>query len=928
MAGVAIACIGVAGVSNEGAPAHAVTGQGLVVVGEMPFGRPWSAVPPPGLIVDDVLHQGFVLDMADGTVAQYDLEAMRLQRRVPIPDHIRFRGNDGRQFAAVDSARHRIFWTLSTQLSVGTCNVSPIAVLDTVKMTWQVRELPCTPPPVEDAFVINGLSYDEATDRLHLVGMYQSTNLVYGTGMQLPKQPTLYAQVNPDSFEIDWLVDASAVCDWHNNGQHAATVGAGGDRLVGFCHQGGRSFGARGAALSVPVSDGHPEVVNGQARTEVNPTYSDPGVLRLIDPVTGRLLLISGALPFGPAVWVYDTKNAWFTGVTPTGVDPNAAERFDYGFDVRSGRLYVHSSRGVVVVDTRHTPLPGGVTYEVDQDVRAEGATADVMAVDGGLRRIFRVDPKGKRWIVIEDRTPVTPPDVERDPDLGTADVPEEAGKTDRTYTAGGNAYGAHFLNVGGIPAAIHSYDLREDCFHRFFMNNAPCLVPLIVSPGNREYFLGHTSASVGESSGAGAFASAGRSAPRDYATDADARSLGKCYADRVETMFSAARKPMDDGCTAAAPLAELLAVGPLQGFTFENLRRGTAPRARPEDDFPVPSSACGDEGAHADDPDPEDRPQPVARSDVRCIAKDGKAYGDAWLRTVSFEASGFPTIGVAGASSRVETRLDPERGVVTRAEATAEGVVIGDIVKIGRVHTVAETSAKGRTGTTRAQFLREVSDVVMPGFSCATTCDPAQVADGITKAFGGLVQARVRDPLKLATPRGHTGLVAKDPGLVASDAAINDDDSVAASGLDLIVIHDYSKGSGADGQNNSGRSRFILSLAGVQAESHYGVFPVPVSGAGTGGVFIDEVDAGRAAIAGEDRFLPGIVTPPSTPARHRPGGVTVAPGTRFPTLDKAIRLVVNNPAQAALVAMLLGLLAAPIYVAIRRRLVAAVWQA
>jgi hypothetical protein len=43
-------------------------------------------------------------------------------------------------------------------------------------------------------------------------------------------------------------------------------------------------------------------------------------------------------------------------------------------------------------------------------------------------------------------------------------------------------------------------------------------------------------------------------------------------------------------------------------------------------------------------------------------------------------------------------------------------------------------------------------------------------------------------------------------------------------------------------------------------------------------------------------------------------------------TIAEAIRLIVNHPRQAGLLAVFLAILASPVYLAVRRRLVASVW--
>lgn len=900
-------------------------------IGFMPYGfdSPKTPPPQPGLVVDAGIHRGFVVHQ--GTLFVYDLRSMALEASLAIPGGL---DNARRPYAAVDTAHHRIFWTLSPRSSVD-CQSTFVAVLDTQQLTWSVRPMSCLksgPIPI----VLNGISYDAVHDRLYVVGYPSVADVPYSfaSGL-LQRQPAVIAELNPDTLEVTWDVDVSSFCDWHERGalSTSATVARTGDTVLLFCLQGGpnrNAGGARGSVLRIPLHNGNPAKDGlGQHVISVVGAYSDVSVRVIVDPATSRVMLVSGQLPFGPALWVFDAQRGAFVGVLPTGVDPNTLEGFDFGFDQVAGRFYLHSSRGFVLADVRHTPLPGGVSFDTGAGPILPTHGALEISLDSGLKRLFVVDEERRGWRVFEDRLP-PPPKLELvDPDRGTADIPEKAGETDTTYSATGTAYGARVLNVGGIPSALQQATARADCRARPFGREG-CAVSMLVSPGNREYFLGQTSVGFGKSAGGSAFATAGRASPRDFATDADARSIGLCYADRVDQLYSGGGTQASGVCQHVEPLANSLAGGPLEGFTLEGFRGGTTPRGDPSKDFPIPSSYCNDFGDAPHAPTTEDRPFTGAtRSTVACDAEKGVLVAEAEIGTTSLPASGsIPALAFTRAKSTLSTALTAD-GMASTAEAVAEGVAIGDLVHIGRVATRATAVARGRSGSAMTSFDRHFEFVTAPGFSCAEQCDPRQVAEGISRAFSGLVAVRVPEPRQVATPRGFTAYVAKDPNLFASDGAINDDDSVTVNALDLIVVNDYARGAGADGQQNAGRSRFIVSLAGVQVESHYGVFPLPRTedGVAPGGGPFDAL-----ASIGNELVLPYINPQPRphidpTPPRPVPA-VNNTPGPAFPrTVAEAVRLVVNNPREAALLAFFLAILAAPVYLAVRRRLVASVWQ-
>jgi hypothetical protein len=197
-------------------------------------------------------------------------------------------------------------------------------------------------------------------------------------------------------------------------------------------------------------------------------------------------------------------------------------------------------------------------------------------------------------------------------------------------------------------------------------------------------------------------------------------------------------------------------------------------------------------------------------------------------------------------------------------------------------------------------------------------------------------------------SPGGFQATVTKDPDTRAGDFAVNDDDTHTVSALEAVFYND----------GTQGRNRVVLQLAGVEAESRYGIHEVPDFGSfdegpaeeALPGAEVPEAPAAPAppaASAGED--LRASYTPEDTPAAagepltyeeilddivpavatqpvFRPGGggfVDRLPGPlQAPArvLRDAIRLLVNQPAQFGLLFATFALLAAPLYLAYRRR--------
>jgi hypothetical protein len=906
--------------------ANIATGSTLVERGLMPDGVNRAGFPtPPGLLVDSTLHRGYVFDESGGyRIRVYDLVERRHVFDVQLPTGTT---NGTRSLGMVDPVHHRVFWTLGpASIPSIECRDSPIGVLDEITLKWSVMYIPCLTDPVPGGLLVNGMSYDAVPNKLYFIGVPASTFPVYRLASP-PYQPTIVAQLDGTTLALDWSVGLTQECPWNEMGS-AATIGRSGHLIITYCLRGGlnqNAGGGRGLAVSFPVDDDDQLIKPVQAR--VDTTYTDNGVLREVDPVTGRLLLISRVLPFGPAVWVYDTRKGWFNGVVPTGNAQAEEEDLDYGFDPVSGRVYLHSKRGYVVVDARHTPLPGGISYSADAQ-RCTPCLTTTLSVDTGLRRLFRYDKDHSGWVVVDDLTPDVPTPPAPDPDRGTAHIPEQPGVTDRTYAASASAFGAHILSAGGIPTPIQGSMRRADCVRRVVIPGSGCVLPGLVSPGDREYFVAQTSVGLGSTAGGAAFATGARASPRDYATDSDARAIGRCYADRLEQLLGGTGSMATGVCQLVEPLANQAAQGPLTGLTLGSLRSGTTPHADGKDDVPIPSSQCTDFG---DTPVTNQPPETGSStwSRVTCDAEQAVFTAESRTATVAFPTiESSPVVSVARTTSSMSTALDPQKGLLTTATATAEGVSIGGQVSIARLTTTATVSANGQSGH-EPTFTRTISGVSAPGYSCTTadSCRLDQVVDAINKAFSGTLVVSIPEPHLLATQFGATALMSKDPERAASDAAINDDDTVTVDALDFLFINDYSYGNGVDGQRVAGRSRFLVGLAGVQVESHYGVFLLPTSDAdattsptATGSL------QDQPTLLGTDPVGPYAVVP--VPENGLERALSADPrGSRLPNVAQAVRLIVNKPRQAGLLALMLALLVSPVYLAIRRRAVASVWQ-
>jgi hypothetical protein len=876
-------------------------GSGLRVVGFMrynlrpPFDLSSSLNSDPLFLIDPVIHRGLLLADEKGstpTFVAYDLEKMRRVGQVAWPSGVPIQGG----VPAVDVVRHRMFVAEPTGDAGANCSGTILITVDERSLTSKRGDLPCVN---HMGFAVTGLSYYGATNKLYVVGMPSIEYLEHQTLADAQSvHSTIIGQVDAETLKVDWTVDVSPQCNWQFTQDTKSVVARQGGSIVSFCYAGGASYnfgGARGQAVLVPLKDDKPITMGGRPVVQVSPTF--PGAVHVnIDPMTGRLLIRSDSEPYGPAVWGYDALNERFFGVVPAGV-PYGAEDDEYnGFDEVTGRLYRMTPKGIVVVDGRQNPLSGGVIYPVLTGSHGSGSnTAGIHAligIDGNLRRLFFPYPERGGFVVVEDTIP--PPDrtEHADPDLGTADVAEVPGSTTSAFSGSADAFGVHIIDVGGIPGAIDNYD--QTCFNpdlglpspRNLDPNGRCLADQLVTAGNREFFLAETGAELGSESGVSAFGTVFRVPANDSATDADFRSLALCFTDRLPGQVPAsARDGVATFCRDTSPL------GQFQNGTHDKQGK----------DVPFPGSVCVDETNEYAQQSETNR---LGGTGVHCDSAKHSVDAKADSAIVALPDVAQPALSVAHASSTIETVRTAE-GVVTTVTATASGIRIGGVFTIGRVYAEAVTKAHGRSGTTAATFTRLLSDVRGPGFNCVV-CDPQQVVDAFNQIFSTQARLRLPGPFSLASPHGYQGLLVKDPSLRASDVTILNDDTDTFNGLDLIVNND---GFNLTTSGPNARSRLVVGLAGVHAESRYGIFPVLAGGGG------NQVPPITSVIGNGPGSFP-------LPGGGGPVGTVTPPPSVNPAqiIRQVWQFVVNHPAQAALLFVLWMVLASPVYFGMRSR--------
>jgi len=871
---------------------------GLKPLGVMPFDWPFdvntSGNTALNLFIDPSVHRGFlvILDTAGKyQILVYDLQRLRREAVIRWP-----LSSFNTLVSAVDPSNHRLFIANVT----GGASVPPscdeatttFIVLDTKRLTAKTGVLPCV---AGLPFAVQGLSYHAPSDKLYAIGVpAHEQNDVYGTGGDLFKERTYYVQIDPDSYSVDWAVDATTACDWSGAPSLRSVLTRYGDHLVSYCYQGGYTYnfgGQRGEAIEVPIAS-----IASSPSFHKSPTFTFP-VAPVVDPATGRLLLYADGPPYGPAVWGYDAFQERFVGVAPAGEKYDGDDDRFQGFDPITGRLYIVNPKGTALIDARTPVLSGGETFPALSHMQkgsetGSGYSHDIL-IDGNLRRLFIPYPKRRGFIVVQDDVPPPVPFTQADLDQGTADIPEVEGTTASAFSSAANAFGIHMVNVGGIPGAIDNWD--QACYGSSPVRSHDpqgqdrCLADQLITAGNREYYLGQTGLELASESGISAFGSVLHVSSNDSATGTDFRSMAACFSDRIPDQVPLSNEQRSNVATTCRDQT------PLGQFQYGS----TDPSGK---DVPFPGSLCVDEtGKYAR----QGETSSIGDSSAECDKATQLANASADTAVLALPGATAPVLSIAHASSTVGTAKTAE-GIVTTVTATASGIRIGDIFTIGRVHTEATTKAHGRSATTVAQFKRAISDVHGPGIDCAAICDTKAVVDAFNQAFASQGRMRALDPFSLASPHGYQGLVVKDPGLRASDSVILNDDSDTFNGLDLIINNE------GFNENTSGpnaRSSLLVGLAGVHAESRYGIFPIAIGGSGTQPPF--------SPITNQ---VPGVITgPPPNPGNLLGNNQPPMP-TPAQVVRQVWRLIVNNPGEAALLFALLLALGSPVYLGMRSR--------
>jgi hypothetical protein len=286
-------------------------------------------------------------------------------------------------------------------------------------------------------------------------------------------------------------------------------------------------------------------------------------------------------------------------------------------------------------------------------------------------------------------------------------------------------------------------------------------------------------------------------------------------------------------------------------------------------------------------------------------------------------DSAGF---SVAGSTITSTARRDPRKGTVTEVAAEAKGIEIPTpqgTLSIAKVTSYASTVAHGHRGTAKTEWYRVIAGVqvldaegqVIQTIGGCDSREKENPCEDLEDAINGLAPTRLRaslpKPSQMQTPRGAFAGVQQNDRDYYNSRTVNNQGAVfdgeegsrAVPALELNIFN--------DGQE---KSRLVLQLAAIQANSIYTISPEAPPGPTEGPVKLppstDDVpgDTGGSGSLGTGSV--GDVAPADLPPS---GDVTVedaptptesVPVASTQVVDGVLAFLRRSPQEAFLVAL------------------------
>jgi hypothetical protein len=188
-----------------------------------------------------------------------------------------------------------------------------------------------------------------------------------------------------------------------------------------------------------------------------------------------------------------------------------------------------------------------------------------------------------------------------------------------------------------------------------------------------------------------------------------------------------------------------------------------------------------------------------------------------------SLTAANLGEVTAGSVSSSATLLEDATAGVRAQVSAEAHDVVaLGGALHIARISTTAQAHAHGRPGTAGTTFTRVVEGVTLNGTAlCTSPCDLDVVAAEIDAAYSGRISISFPTPdpgFAHGSPGGFQAMLRLGEGEHLDDVVNNAQPAgrVEVPGMVITIPIDGTR-----------PSRTVISLAGVEAEARYGIYPL-----------------------------------------------------------------------------------------------------
>lgn len=844
--------------------------------------------------------------------------------------------------AVVDEAQHRLFLPVGWANSGG-FRATGVLVFDGPRRAVTNAEAPLVPYVNGQTLQIDlaqyaSLSYDADSDRLFVIGFPTAAPSAGGASVQgntgLATPPASVVQIDPSTGGAESYSVAGCL-------QLPQTLGGvpivWEDALWLFC--GGSTLLNASApnftqgAFRIQLADGHfPAAGSGVTIFPVAGYYGGLGFqgadAKVVgDPAGGRILVVAPSP--GPAqIFVFDLPTRRVVGLM--GIDAAAIPQ--HGCLDADGRFFLESTTtspvqgsqlwGFLRGEARATssPYPQVAGYP---EFLTTGFHSFHFACDWVRRQVLvglmTGENKPAVLVVRDPKPPYEPPPAPLDPDAATTGGPYDPATSGLAYQGDGRGFGAQVRLVGGYDPLVST----------FVQSNNPSNLALgpagsigsIISPNSPKLTLG--AAGLPDS------------------------PQGVVLSDSQAT--SAAQGIARDGGLEA----DMGRAGPAlsEGGASDNGDDGESQSGGAPDPWLYPITSCAASPGE----------KPMTRGDTGASVTCDPEHNRSAASADASEPVEIPgLVRIVGAGSSVISEVDKETGVlttITKAWAKAVSLADGEI-EIDDAVAEAVAQAGGQPGSAKAIYRRSVGQLLIDGQVVCAPCDPVQVADAINAHPFTQPTLRASVPMPEGasagsdsqlyeipgTPGGAQAEVARAADTQLEDQAINEqspyDHEVGALRLEL--------------SNDSLRHlNLVIDLAAPQAFSRLQILaadtaveetttttapaellptlpPSPVA---------DEPPAPVADVvpepAGPPPAAPGFAlvsyTPPAPPSA--PDVITSQPRIEAPLpppvlpgplghIESGLRAAFSSPSKFIALFLVWAVMAIPVYLASRRRLV------